>query len=298
VLAYSNDAGTFPAYDINAYGGPNLGGEFHWGLTRKFVLTAALDFGYFSHTIFPYPSEDEDQASEIKAHYMSFGLGIGAKLYFWEPKASEAVLYGILGVGKYFAVCGNNDQLLQYDPDDDEDALAAAQDAINKEADIIAGLASPFVVQLGIGAEFFATESFSIGADLLGIRLAFSKADVGQAEAGGMAEAAWSGEQKLLSIYIYSALTMTFNLTAGEGRKAEPEAAEGEGEGEGWQQESGESWGTGGDWGAGAAKPAPANEGWGAAPTPTPAPAPPKPAPTPSPAPSSEPPPPPPPPGY
>ena len=110
VLAYSNVPGTIPEHDINAYGGPNFGGELHLGFTRRFVGLAALDFGYYSHMIYSFPREEND-AAQATATFLTFGIGLGAKLYFWEPKTGEAGLYALAGLGKYFAVCSNSDDL-------------------------------------------------------------------------------------------------------------------------------------------------------------------------------------------
>ena len=227
VLAYTHD----PGQTMEAYGGPNLAGEFHWGVVRQLVLSLALDFGYFQHLVFPFP-ESSDNIESGKATFFTFGALIGAKYYLWMPKSGKAVLTLHLGVGKYFTTVDNGDQM----PGEDD----ATYNEFQRQKSVIKDLASPIVLQFAVGAEFFATDSFSIGADILGIRFAFSSSDEGQA-AG-----AWTGEQKLVSLYVYSAITLNFNLasTGGGKRKAKVE------------EEA--DWGTGG-WAPDETK----SDGWG-----------------------------------
>ncbi|MCP4600535.1 MAG: hypothetical protein GY847_08390 [Proteobacteria bacterium] len=276
ILVYSGTNN--PGYDVADYGGPNLTGAFHWGITDRLVLTVSLDLGFFSHKIYPFPTSNPDDVYEVKATFFTFGALLGAKFYFWDPKAGEAVLYLHGGFGKYFSKCGNDDALTQIT---DEDEFIEEQAKIDNEIDIVGGLASPWVIQLAIGAEFFATKSFSVGADILGIRFALSKGS------GGQGDGRWSGEQNMLSFYIYSAITMSFNLSAGESSEDDEE----DDEEDSWtqpaqqQQSDQQSWGGGGggsgsgsgSWGATPApapaaqpQPAPAQSGWNSEPLPPP----------------------------
>ncbi|MDJ0762277.1 MAG: hypothetical protein QNJ97_04740 [Myxococcota bacterium] len=239
VLAYSETEGVNPGADINAFGSPNLGGEFHWRLNRQFVILASLDFGYFSHSVWPYPSENADDVLKIKNNYFSLGFLLGLKYYFWKPSPKEAVLYATIGGGKYFTSVKNNDPANYLDTDE----ANVEWNVIQKKAEMIGDLASPIVAQLSIGAEFFATQSFSVGADLLGIRFGFANSNVGQSASGTeLDQATWSGQQSILSLYVYSALTMTFNFTGGSEGESEsleeeivPPASEDWSESSGWE---------------------------------------------------------------
>jgi hypothetical protein len=341
----------------SAYGSPNFGGALHWGLTRKFILTATLDFGFFSHRVFPFPGENGDNVRASTTNFWQIGAMVGAKYLFRDPQPGKVSLYLSGAIGVYFAgssvkngtsryrnavksefynpescdipaSCSDDADPVKLEGNDLDDAwqswasdedstqwsTAVAQDkAVDRELQMIGDLASPFVFQIAIGAEFFATDVFSIGADILGFRFAFAKSDVGEAKGLDYSDAgaAWSGEQRYVNFYIYSALNLSFNLTGGgqasKDKEKETEATTSEdpgwgapagggttgeqpqGQGEGW----GGGWGT--NWSSGPAAPAPS-------PTPAPAPAPPPPAPAPA-APSGgsvppPPPPPPPPPGY
>jgi hypothetical protein len=331
-----------PGLASTAYGGPNFGGALHWGITNQIVLMVALDLGVATHTVFPYPDNGSKDVSSVTASYYSIGALLGLKYYFSDPAPNSVHLYLSGGIGAYFAGtstsakindaemalkndnCGDKD-----DPDQcwsdwkndqgNTDALDEAQNtddhaqnALAKRLKMIGDLSSPIVFQIAIGAEFFASQYFSVGADVLGLRLAYAWTNVGKAQgtSAGTSDAWWSGEQSYLNFYVYSGLTMTFNLTGGgEAKKEEPPPAD-----DGWgtpaPQPAQPGWGTpaptqpaGGGWGT-PAPAQPAGGGWGAQPAPQPAPAP---APAPAPQPQTQPgwstqppppPPPPPPPGY
>jgi hypothetical protein len=240
-----------PGLPASAYGSPNFGGSFHWGITNQFVLSATLDFGFFSHTIYPYPDRGAKDIKSVTANFVQFGAMLGVKYFFSEREAGKVSLYLGANVGAYFAGATSNAKIRSarnavknafYDPDDcdtfpsscdgegnkyedddlddewddflDSDAGddiwddakdddEDAQKAIDKQMEMVGRLASPFVLEVAVGAEFFATDTFSIGADILGIRFTYASADVGEVDATDMSNAEWTGEQSLMSIYIY-----------------------------------------------------------------------------------------------
>ncbi len=340
MLSYEG-ADVAPARTSMAFDSPNFGGAFHWGITNQLVLTGTVDFGFFTHTVYPYPEKGAGDIDSFSANFWQVGVLIGAKYFFSQPEEGGVNLYLTAAVGKYFAGAGSNGKASQnrdalksafYDEDscnwdtcdsddeklddddlDDEwedfidsdpgedmwddagDDDSDAQNSIDAELKMIGKLSSPLVVQVGVGAEFFATDTFSIGADILGLRFTFASADVGKVDGTSVASGtgAWTGEQKIINLYVYSGLTMNFNLTSGAGdsgkKKGKEEGAPAD---DGWGAPAGgggatdDGWGAGGGWSTGPTAPAPA-----AAPAPAPAP-----AAAPAPAPAAAPPPPPPPP--
>lgn len=216
ILVYSGgyNEGFDPGVKLDEYGGPNLGSAFHLGLTSQFVIHLGFDFGYFSHKIYPFPApeagtetEQDLGVMEVKSHFFTLGFMLGTKIYFWDPIPGEAVGYLDFAVGKYFAMAGNNHKLKDImEPEE--------QDLVDNETLMVGKLASPFLFQVCFGAEFFATNAFSVGADIIGIRFSYSKADGGAAPGMHIQDAKWSGEQSILNFYLFSAVTMTFNLTA------------------------------------------------------------------------------------
>lgn len=233
VLAYSNDNSYIPEKDLNGFGTPNLGGNFQWGITNQFVLSLGLDLSYFRHFIYPFHdatgTKDGTHADKVASDIFTIGAVLGAKIYFWDPTPMEAVVYLSMGIGKYFGIAGSTDKLNRYDlnndgkiedtttasgPISEEAPYARAKSLLDNEVEMVSKLSSPLVLQLAIGAEFWASKAFSIGADILGFRFTYAAANVGVAKNHNSTEAEWSGEQKILGFYVYSALTLNFNLSA------------------------------------------------------------------------------------
>ena len=246
------DIGTL---DANDFGGPNFGGEFQLRPIDRLSIGLSIDMGLTTHTVFPYTGGDND--IESKATCFSFGVLLGGKFYIMEPEAEKASLYLHVAVGKYFSKVSNSAVDVIENPQ--------AKDSLEKQTEVIGDLSSPIVVQLAVGAEYFLSESFSLGADLLGFRMGFAKASVGQNAQG------FSGEHKLFTFSIYSAVTMNFGFGGGKSKTKENDdawgasggAAAGGGATAGGASDGGEGdgWGASGDSGA-----APANDGWGEAP--------------------------------
>jgi len=336
----------------SSYGSPNFGGQVDFGVTRQFSISLALDFGFFSHKVYPYPGNVASSGvSATNTNFWQIGPMISVKYLFRDPQPGKVSLFLSGGFGKYFAgskvkggaakyrsaiksafydqescniaeSCDGDEKLEgdeldsawdDYKNDSDAYEQAGAYDkAVDKELEAIGKLASPWVFQIAVGAEFFATDTFSLGADVLGLRFSFASSDVGKVDGISSDDpaAAWSGKQSYVNFYIYSALNLSFNLTGGGSKPAVSQpAADGswdaapskpseagpatkQGQGDGW---GADGWGS--NWSTGPA--APATTATPAAPPP-----PPPPAPTPAPAKSApassggSAPPPPPPPGY
>jgi hypothetical protein len=328
MLSYSG-ADVVPARSSMSFDGPNFGGALHWGITNQLVLTGTVDFGFFNHTVYPYPEKGAGDIDSFTANFWQIGVLIGAKYFFSEPEEGGVNLYLSAAVGKYFAGAGSNGKASQnrdaiksafYDEDNcnpfgwdtcedddekmDDDDLEEewedfldsddgddlwddagdddddAQNAIDAELKMMGKLSSPFVVQVAVGAEFFATDAFSIGADILGLRFTYASADVGKVDGTSVASGtgAWTGEQKIINLYVYSGLTMNFNLTSGAGDSGKKKDKEEDAPvDDGWGTPTGgagggateDGWGSGGGWSTGPTAPTPAT-----APAPAPAPAP------------------------
>ena len=265
------------AIEDDAFGGPTFGGEFQVRPISRLSVGLGIDMGLAKHTIYQNTGAETDLNSE--ASFFKFGFLIGVKFYVIEPQVKKAALYLHLAGGKYFAKAKNE---LVNDTENYTDAQALAMQG---QLDAVSGLNSPVVIQFAVGAEFFVADCFAIGADILGFKMGISKASIGELPEGGM----WSGDHKLFTMSIYSALTMNFGFgkakKKGGGSTAEEDGWGGAGGGggaatsndnadKGWGGSSGGAADTGGTpandgWGtqptdSGAA--APSNDGWGAAP--------------------------------
>lgn len=121
--------------------------------TEQIGIQISLDFGWANH------STDTNIANvgqgNFSTSFFQFGLGIGGKFYLNRPTSQRVSPYILISFFKYFASVSSND------PRINNDVVSA-----------IASFRSPIGFDLAFGAEFFFTTSFSMGAEVLGIRFA------------------------------------------------------------------------------------------------------------------------------
>ena len=90
------------------YASPRFGGSLLLGLLeQRRVLNLDLDFGFFSHTIFPldFDSNGAPNANNYstKVNFFKLGVALGAKFHFKPPEVGKAGAYVFVDVGKVFA---------------------------------------------------------------------------------------------------------------------------------------------------------------------------------------------------
>jgi uncharacterized membrane protein YgcG len=239
--------------DVTTLNKVNFGGDLQIKPIDRLAITVALDMGFSKHTMsIPEPTAGTIEAT---ASFMSFGFLLGAKFYVIEPAPQKASLYLNLSGGKYISSVKNN--------------ASGTYRTLYTEINAIEDLASPLVIQFAVGAEFFATKYFSIGADVLGFRMAYSKSE----QRDDPADGPWYGTQKLITLSLYSALTLNFGF-AGSGKSKKDKHKEEDVMGEdGWGSSSGGgSAGANGGWGSSSSNgSAGADSGWGSSAPPPPA---------------------------
>jgi hypothetical protein len=238
ILVHAPEAIYGDSIDANSFGSPNFGGELQVHPLNRLSVGLAIDMGFSKHEVWPLSGDKSSDAS-----FFTFGVLLGAKFYVFEPEVQKATLYLHLAAGKYFSKAKNS--LAGSHPD------TAIADQLDAQTEVVSKLSSPVVIQFAVGAEFFAAEAFSIGADILGFRMGFSKASV-SLQTGGV----YSGDHKLVTFSVYSALTLNFGFgSGGRGDKGLKENNEVE-----------DAWGSA-DTGGGSEKAsggAAADSGWGA----------------------------------
>ncbi|MBN2801999.1 MAG: hypothetical protein JXR91_02775, partial [Deltaproteobacteria bacterium] len=207
ILDYGSSEAT-PAMRSIDYSSPRFGGNFQLGLLeRRLVLAIDMDMGIFSNTIYPLTSATAGTDYETKVKFVKFQIGVEAKFHILQPETHKATPYLFLGLGKAFGKASADDL---YNP-----ATQQQVDDWNAQLKMYSKLASPFYFQLGVGAEFFAADAFSVGADIFGFRMEIAKADVGYST-----DPAFSGVQKYVNFYMYSSLNVNFSF-GGAAAKAE-----------------------------------------------------------------------------
>ena len=122
-------------------------------LDGRLGLQIGLDLGYGSAT-------REATGINDDLSYTQFGFSLGGKFYITTPKANRVSPYVLLDFFKYFASVSTNDKSVP-----------------NDQAGYLAGLVSPLGINAAFGAEFFFTPAFSLGAEVLGLRYAYSEGD-------------------------------------------------------------------------------------------------------------------------
>jgi hypothetical protein len=122
-------------------------------LDGRLGLQIGLDLGYSSAT-------KDATGLSVDMSYTQFGFSLGGKFYITTPKANHVSPYVLLDFFKYFASVSTNDKTVP-----------------NDQAGYIAGLVSPLGINAAFGAEYFFTPSFSLGAEVLGLRYAYSEGD-------------------------------------------------------------------------------------------------------------------------
>jgi hypothetical protein len=129
----------------------NFGAFF---LDGRLGFLIGLDLGYSSR------SSTTGSTSTGDFSFTQFGFSLGAKYYITRPKRERVSPYVLVDFYKYFASLSTSDKSVS-----------------NDQAGYIAGLVSPLGIDAAIGAEYFFTPGFSLGAEVLGVKFAYTEGD-------------------------------------------------------------------------------------------------------------------------
>jgi hypothetical protein len=133
--------------------------------------------------------------------YTQFGFSVGGKFYMRKPDAQKVAPYVFIDFYKYFANISTSDKV----PDG--------------YTGFLAGQVSPLGFDLAVGAEYFFTRGFSIGAEIFGLRYGFTTASY--SPPGGDV----SATQHYLSFYSGLSLNYRFEIkTPARSSRRRPEA--------------------------------------------------------------------------
>jgi hypothetical protein len=158
-------------------------GAFFLGGRLGFQIS--LDVGYGS-------ANKSVTGGNVDLSYSQFGFSVGAKYYILPPHGGRVSPYVLLDFFKYFASVSTNDKSV---PDD--------------QASYIAGLVSPLGIDAAIGAEYFFTPSFSLGAEVLGLKFAYSEGDYSLAGGfGGNTKVTTTNEY----VTFYTGITLNYRF--------------------------------------------------------------------------------------
>lgn len=170
--------------------------------SQKYSVMVSLDIGYAK-------SSGETQAMGVSPALMDtnsffqFGLGLGTKIYLTAPKANKVSPYVYVDFYKYFASITTTDTTVTGE-------LAGAR----------AGLLSPVGGTVAFGAEYFFSPSFSIGTEILGLKLGYVSGEYRDSN-----QTRNSASYTTLAIYTGITLNYRFQIS-GAGKSGDDEPGE------------------------------------------------------------------------
>jgi hypothetical protein len=133
-------------------------------IAQKYGIVLSLDLGYAQ-------AHGETQAMGMAMattdtnSYFKFGVSLGTKIYFSQPRSQKVVPYLYVDGYKYFASVSTDNQTVTGDQ-------AGAQ----------ASLRSPAGFTIALGAEYFLSPGFSIGSEIFGLRPSWVTSDYKDAQ--------------------------------------------------------------------------------------------------------------------
>ncbi len=146
-------------------------------LDGRLGFTLGLDFGYSQHTIPQTMTMSTDES------FVQFGLSLGSKYYLLKPRAGRVAPYVIFDFFKYFATVSSS----------------VTTTPVKNSTDFLAGLASPLGIDAAVGCEYFFTNAFSVGGELLGLK--YSYASGSQPIGGGFMSSSITTSTQYVTFY-------------------------------------------------------------------------------------------------
>jgi hypothetical protein len=162
----------------------NFGAFF---LDGRLGFLIGLDLGYSSR------HGEMGTAAATDFSFTQFGFSLGGKFYITPPRRERVSPYVLLDFYKYFASLSTSDKGVS-----------------NDQAGYIAGLVSPLGVDVALGAEYFFTPGFSIGAEVLGLKYAYTEGDFSLSGVGGDQKV--KTQNQYVTFYTGISLNYRFNI--------------------------------------------------------------------------------------
>jgi hypothetical protein len=160
-------------------------------LDGRLGFQISLDVGYGSTS----SGSNAQGSTSTDMSYTQFGFALGSKFYITQPKANHVSPYVLLDFFKYFASISTSDKSVS-----------------NDQAGYIAGLASPLGINAAFGAEYFFTPSFSLGAEVLGLRFAYTEGDFSAGGGFGGSNSKFTTTNEYFTFYTGISLNYRFAI--------------------------------------------------------------------------------------
>lgn len=120
---------------------------------QKYGIVLSFDVGYGT-TGSEQQTTGAPTAKTESNSFFQFGIGVGGKIYFNQPRAQKVSPYLYVDLYKYFASVATDNP-----------------NVTGEQAKAQANMRSPIGGTLAIGAEYFLSPGFSIGSEIFGIRV-------------------------------------------------------------------------------------------------------------------------------
>jgi hypothetical protein len=155
-------------------------------LDGRLGFQLGLDLGYSSR------HDETTGLSKTDLSFTQFGFSLGSKYYLTRPRAHHVSPYLFVDFYKYFA------------------SVSTSSMVPKGYEGFIGGLASPLGIDLAFGAEYFFTAGFSLGAEVLGLKYAYTEGDF-----GGTATGIGKVSETNHYVTFYTGLTLNYRFDVG-----------------------------------------------------------------------------------
>jgi hypothetical protein len=126
---------------------------------QKYGLQLSLDIGYGSLGSSSQTAMNPVVANDVS--FLQFGFSLGFKFYITQPRREKVSPYIYADFYKYFSSINAPNSMLN-----------------DGQVGFAASLLSPLGASFAFGAEYFVTQNFSIGSEVLGLKVASVSADL------------------------------------------------------------------------------------------------------------------------
>ncbi len=169
-------------------------------LDGKLGFTIGMDLGYSSRNINPGGTNPQTNLS-----FTQFGFTLGAKYYLIRPRAGRVTPYALFDFYKYFA-------------------SVSTSDTVPKGTEgLVGGLVSPLGIDLAVGAEYWFTNNFGLGAEIFGLKYAYTEGDISTNPGGFGMSTTSSQTNHYVTFYTGVSLNFRWDFTGGMKQKTEVE---------------------------------------------------------------------------
>lgn len=163
---------------------------------QRYGAMLSLDIGYAKLGTETQAMADAMPTKDSNS-YFQFGLSLGFKAYITPPRASKIAPYVYADFFKYLASIST-----------DNTAVTGEQ------ATAQANLLSPIGASFAFGAEYFLSPGFSIGSEILGLRVSHVSSEYRDSAMAGGAQTRHSADYTQFSFYTGITLNFRFQVSA------------------------------------------------------------------------------------